>query len=435
MSTQVRLSRMATRIILLISLFLAILEAAPHRVLFITHSAGFRHDSIAVSILALKDIGARSGRFEVVASEDLNLISSESLRTFAAVLFFTSGELALQPSQKQALLDFVRRGGGFAGFHSATDTLYQWPEYGELIGGRFDGHPWTQAAKIRVEDSEHPASRGFESPWTLTEEYYQFRDFSRDRVRVLMSLDTSSVDLRATGAHQNTSDFPLMWTRTYGDGRVLYSALGHFDETWRDVRVQRSLAGAMEWILRDANVPIFAERGVGNAATMEPRDTISPGSLISIYGTDFPLSAVVRLDANPLPVIYASARQLNALVPLTFKTQNSTARLDVSGSTGLLTSRDVQIAQTTPGIFAVSTFPGAFTIWATGLGVELKDVVATIAGQPAKVLFAGVSPEFPGLQQINVEISATAPRGRQQVGVAPSSSAPFVFISADLPPN
>ena len=85
---------------------------------------------------------------------------------------------------------------GFGCAHSATDTLYTWPEYGELIGAWFNGHPWTQEVSIRVEDPDHPIVRALAPSFRIADEIYQFRDFSRDRVHVLLSLDTSSVDLR-----------------------------------------------------------------------------------------------------------------------------------------------------------------------------------------------------------------------------------------------
>ena len=116
----------------------------PKRILYVTLSAGFKHDSIPASIKALQEIAAQSGQLEVVQTEDVSLLSAAGLRNFDAVMFFTTGELPISDAQKRDLLDFVRGGKGFGGVHSATDTFYQWPEYGELIGGYFNGHPWTQ---------------------------------------------------------------------------------------------------------------------------------------------------------------------------------------------------------------------------------------------------------------------------------------------------
>jgi hypothetical protein len=173
-----------------------------------------------------------AGALEVVASEDLSLISAENLRDFDVLYFFTSGELALSDQQKADLLSFVGEGKGFGGVHSATDTLYTWPEYGDLIGAYFNGHPWAQEVSIRVEDPDHPTMRGLGSSFRISDEIYQFRDFSRDRIHVLMSLDTSSVDLTKPGVAREDGDFPLAWAKSYGKGRVFYSSLGHASATW-----------------------------------------------------------------------------------------------------------------------------------------------------------------------------------------------------------
>ena len=130
----------------------------------------------------------------------------------------------------------------------ATDTLYEWPEYGELIGAYFDGHPWTQEVGIEVEDQEHPAMRPLPPSFRIMDEIYQFRSFSRERVHVLMKLDTRTVDLNAPGVARGDGDFALAWTRKYGEGRVFYTALGHFESTWNDPRFQAMLGGAIAWI-------------------------------------------------------------------------------------------------------------------------------------------------------------------------------------------
>src|SRR5216683_3655873 len=128
--------------------------AAPKRVLYVTTSAGYRHDSIPTSQQVLRNLG-----LDVVATEDLSLITADNLQNFDAVFFFTSGELQLSDQQKADLLAFVRDGKGFGGVHCATDTLYTWPEYGDLIGAYFNGHPWAQEVSINIEDPDDPAVR------------------------------------------------------------------------------------------------------------------------------------------------------------------------------------------------------------------------------------------------------------------------------------
>src|SRR6202048_2818416 len=131
-------------------------QERPDHILYFTHSAGYRHEVIPMSREILKRLGEVTPRFEVTATEDVAVFTAQNLRRYGAVMFFTTGELPMNDTQKQVLVDFVHNGGGFLGVHSATDTFYQWPEYGKLIGGYFDQHPWHQAVRVDVADRSDP---------------------------------------------------------------------------------------------------------------------------------------------------------------------------------------------------------------------------------------------------------------------------------------
>ncbi len=214
--------------------------AVTARVLMVTATAGFRHDSIPTARQVMAALAASSREFSVTASEDLAALGADNLRNYDVVMFaLTSGELPLGAAQRSALLDFVSSGHGFIGVHSATDTLYEWPEYGRLVGAYFRDHPWTQQGTVVVEDASHPANAGIGDRFSLLEEFYTFQDNPRGRVQVLLRLDASSV-----GA---SGDYPLAWAQSFGAGRTYYNALGHFPATWIDPRFQRQLAGAIRW--------------------------------------------------------------------------------------------------------------------------------------------------------------------------------------------
>lgn len=221
----------------------------PARILYLTHSAGFNHEVLPLSEQILTEIGTRAGTLAVTATKDCALISEQGLRGYDGVVFYTTGELPLDEGQKRALMDFVRGGKGFVGIHSATDTFYKWPEYGEMIGGYFDGHPWHQDVRVKVEDRQHPASAHLQDGFTIRDEIYQFRDWSRDRVHVLLSVDPGSIDLQKQGVKRTDRDFALAWTRTLGSGRMFYTALGHEPDVWRDPRFQQHLVGGIEWAI------------------------------------------------------------------------------------------------------------------------------------------------------------------------------------------
>jgi uncharacterized protein len=218
--------------------------------LYFTLSAGYRHESIPLSTTVLKQLGDAEPRFEVTASEDVSVFTPENLSRYAAVMFFTTGELPMTEDQKSALTAFVRAGGGFLGVHSATDTFYQWPEYQKLIGGWFNEHPWHQRVRIEVADPASPLVAFLGPSFEIDDEIYQIRDFDERGSDVLLRLDPNSVDLNSEGVARQPYGWPLAWTRGYGDGRVFYTALGHEEAVWQDPRFRRMLRNAVLWTMR-----------------------------------------------------------------------------------------------------------------------------------------------------------------------------------------
>jgi len=456
------LTRVVAGILLVISAGLA----APKRVLYVTHSAGFRHDSIVVSRQVLQMLATRSEALEIVSTEDLSLISADSLRNFDVLFFFTSGELALSDRQKQDFLAFVRNGKGFGGVHSATDTLYAWAEYGDLVGGYFDGHPWAQEVAIDIEDPDHPATRHLGASFRIAEEIYQFRSFSRDRVRVLMTLDTRSVNLRAEGVNRTDGDFALAWCRNFGQGRVFYSALGHLDETWRDPRFQTTIWNALLWLAGDlpgdsaprsgsgGPTPQVARGGVVNGASFmaAPENAVAPGSLVSIFGSSLTSGSTmaasslplpvrlagtsVSINETPIPVLYVSPGQINAQLPFGLAA-GEPASLRVANVNRAGNNELLRVEAAAPGIFAIAG-PGRragerISIFATGLGAvvpplatgaaaplaplsrTVSDPVLTIGGTPATWSFSGLAPLFAGLYQVDAVIPQGVQAGQAEV--------------------
>jgi len=220
------------------------------RILYFTHSAGYRHDSIELSQVILRQVGEVSGMFDITPSEDVSEFTVENLARYDTVMFYTTGELPMSGAQKAALLDFVRSGHGFVGVHSATDTYYDWPDYLELIGGYFDGHPWHQSVRIDVADRSNVLVSFLGTSLEINDEIYQIRDFDESGSRVLLRLDPASVDLTRDGVHRRSYGWPLAWTRSYGEGRVFYTALGHEAGVWRDSRYQWLLLNAINWAAR-----------------------------------------------------------------------------------------------------------------------------------------------------------------------------------------
>ena len=228
------------------------------RLLLVTYSAGYQHDVVrrpspdrpSVVEQTLAELGERSGAFEVTrlySREDLERLPVDVFAKIRAVLFYTTGALPLGPEVRQELFRFVQRGGGFVGVHCATDTWYDVPEYGALVGAYFDGHPWTQRVRVVVEDRAHLSTRHLGPDFEIADEIYQFRGWSRDKVHVLLRLDPRSVD--AARGKRADQDYALAWTKPHGRGRVFYTALGHGREVWEDARFRLHLLEGIRWAM------------------------------------------------------------------------------------------------------------------------------------------------------------------------------------------
>src|SRR5579862_5243354 len=218
------------------------------KVLLLTHCAGFVHDVVKrpapeqPSLVERQLEDACRGQIDLVVSQDPEEITAEKLKRYRAVAFYTSGEL---PIDKDALLDYVKSGGGFVCIHNGMATLMKYPPYGEMVGASFDGHPWNQEIGIRVEDPGHPSTVHLGPSFRIKDEIYQVKNWKRGDVHVLLSVDPGTVDL--SKGKREDKDYALAWTRSYGKGRVFYTALGHYAEVWKDERFLKHLVEGIRW--------------------------------------------------------------------------------------------------------------------------------------------------------------------------------------------
>ena len=218
----------------------------------------FAHDAVSHAMFTMAKIGERTGLFDVRFRTDMELVTKAKLRGnrknldyFDAVMFYTQGDLEISEEQKADLMRFVKEDGkGILVAHSGTDSFREtWPEYIEMVGGAFINHPWHQEIRVRVEDGSHPISRHFPRTFSVTDEIYQLNRYSRDRVRVLLSLDPSSVDLTKKGVQREDRDFALAWVREFGKGRVFTTVLGHRSEVWDNPAIQKMWLEGFRWVV------------------------------------------------------------------------------------------------------------------------------------------------------------------------------------------
>jgi type 1 glutamine amidotransferase len=283
-----RLSSLLVTIVLAWSVTVGTQAPSRKKVLFLTHAALYKHTSLGPAEKSVTEWG-KTGGFDVTTVEgykqdsdkiDLSFLTPQYLAQYDGLMLMTNGNLPLTDAQKKMLVDYVKGGKALIGTHCATLTLYDYPEFGEILGGYYLRSlvPMSLMAQgriglLKVEDQNHPATKMLGSTWPLDEEFYEFghavwdaskptenisqvgrlhilMPFSRSRVHVLLSLDTERMDLTGLQTITRGADYPQSWTVNAGRGRTFYTTLGHRDDLWTNDPVFRAhVTGGIRWAL------------------------------------------------------------------------------------------------------------------------------------------------------------------------------------------
>ena len=225
-----------------------------------TRNGVAQHESVGHALATVERLGYESGMWDTYIRTDSNIIAAAPKKTDGtpasggpnlgnvdAIFFMGHREVPLDDSQKAELLQWVKDGHGFVAAHVGLTAFESWPEFGEMIGGRFDQHPIVGAATVINEDPAFPATKHFPASFPFNDEFYQPKDLSREKVDVLLRLDVSGMPSNPA-LHLN-GDYPLVWAKMYGRGRVFYGSFGHAAEVWDLRSVQQMYFEAMRWAL------------------------------------------------------------------------------------------------------------------------------------------------------------------------------------------
>lgn len=253
------------------------------RMLVFSKTNGFRHASIETGKYLLSEMGEKTGAFETVISDDLAEFTADRLKTYDVVCFLsTTGNVFLPHKKEMAklsaeekskaqdlekickknLMEFVKNGGGFVGIHAATDTCYEWKEYGRMINGYFDGHPWNSKTPVSIKvepgQEKHPIVAMLDGQnLEFKEEIYQLKDPDDSKaVHMLLRLDTEKTNTKIRGVKRKDGDFGVAWIRNWEKGRVFYCSIGHNHEMYWNPKVVGHYLAGIQWAARDLEVPV-----------------------------------------------------------------------------------------------------------------------------------------------------------------------------------
>jgi type 1 glutamine amidotransferase len=249
----------------------------PRKLLVFSRSWGYKHTARPFGAKAIEIMGQKTGAFGATLTEDDALFEPHSLKQFDAVVLNNTNEEIFLPEDfaklpapeqakakrrdemlKKSFARFVQDGGGLAVIHAGVASFRDWPEFGNIVGARFDNHPWGAGSTVvlRVEEPSHPLMAAFKEPFfVVTDEIYQVTaPYSRQNLRVLLSIDPAKTTItpeHKKNIHREDMDFAMTWVKSYGQGRVFYCALGHQHELfWNPIVLQHYLDG-LQFVLGD----------------------------------------------------------------------------------------------------------------------------------------------------------------------------------------
>jgi type 1 glutamine amidotransferase len=212
------------------------------KVLIFSKTAGFHHNSIAVGIPAIIKLG-QENNFDVDTTTDAKKFAIANLNQYAAVIFLSTTGNVLDDTQQAAFEQYIKAGGGFVGVHAATDTEYDWPWYGNLVGAYFKSHPKQQEATLDVVDRNFIATKHLPTEWKRLDEWYNFK-WIADGLHILIKIDEKSY----TGG-ENGDNHPMSWYHEFDGGRAFYTELGHTDESYADPLYLKHLLGGIQYAI------------------------------------------------------------------------------------------------------------------------------------------------------------------------------------------
>lgn len=231
-----------------------------------TRNGQAQHAFTSHALAVIERLGYDSGLWDTFIRTDSHIIFNQaqktdgspasggpSLSNIDGIFFLGHRDVPITDAQKTELLAFVSGGKGFVAAHTGLTAFESWPEFGEMLGAKYGGHLYTGPGRVVSEQSNHPVVKHWGSAFEYSDEYYRANELSREKVDVLLRFDPASAPLSKLPAD---GDFPLVWTKTYGQGRVVYSSLSHSTEAWDIRNVQLMMFEAIKWSLGLSDAPV-----------------------------------------------------------------------------------------------------------------------------------------------------------------------------------
>lgn len=220
------------------------------KVLLITTTRGWHHESLHSGVIAIKEMGVKNF-FDVVLFEDPNGFTDKFVAQFQAIIFLnTTGDI-FDSTQQKVMERFIQSGKGYVGIHSASDTEYDWEWYTKLVGRMFKIHPAIQTAALNVLDAGFPGLQGFANNKLWTDEWYEFSEDKITGLNNILAVDEKTYNPKVQWGDKKGEGMgklhPVAWYHNYDGGRSFYTALGHLPSIYKDEAFLNHLYAGIFW--------------------------------------------------------------------------------------------------------------------------------------------------------------------------------------------
>jgi type 1 glutamine amidotransferase len=403
------------------------------------------HASIPTANLAFTRMGAKTGAFETEISKDPAVFAPDSLKRFDAVfLNNTVGNLFEDPALRQSLVEFVYSGGGLMGVHGTSvafmkwpGAIEDWPEFGIMLGARGANHyDSDEHVFIKLDDPTHPLVQPFGGDFEYRDEFFRVHDpYSRNRVRVLLSIDMSKTKVQGQPRGNTTradNDYALAWVRQYGRGRVFYTTFAHNPSMFWDPKMLQFYLAATQFALGDLDAPTTPSAKL--TPTVRAQEHL--GWRLGLVPSNFPKATLFETidKAAELGLLYVGSRngqKVSSAIPKDFDEQLTNdemrqirLKLDAAG-VHLLTYRPDRMPSDEAGWRKVLAF-------AKKMGIEALDIQPTVSVPSFPPAMSGAAP-----QAVNVYLSSSGPAfsGRGVQVLEQLCDGYNLALARDRPPN
>ncbi|MET3112527.1 type 1 glutamine amidotransferase [Pedobacter sp. CG_S7] len=216
-----------------------------NKILVFYKTSGYHHKSIVEGKIAFQQLGVKHD-FDVDTTNDASHFNKENLKQYAAVVFLNTTGDVFNPEQQNALQEYIQSGKGFVGIHAATDTEYDWPWYGNLVGAYFLSHPKIQEATLNVLNNKTNSTRHLPKEWIWTDEWYNFKWMTKEKLNVLITVDENSYE---AGPGKMGAKHPISWYHNFDGGRSFYTELGHTAEAYSNPLFLKHVLGGLQYAM------------------------------------------------------------------------------------------------------------------------------------------------------------------------------------------